>query len=48
MNKDIRELAKKIVSTPEFVKGVSNIISPLIKELAESQKELAESQEEII
>ena len=47
MNKDIRELAKKIVSTPEFVKGVSNIISPLIKELAESQKELAESQEEI-
>ena len=40
MNKDIRELAKKIVSTPEFVKGVSNIISPLIKELAESQEEI--------
>ena len=40
MNKDIRELAKKIVSTPEFVKGVFNIISPLIKELAESQEEI--------
>ena len=41
--RDIHELAKKIVETPEFVRGVTNAISPLIikiDELVKSQKEI--------